>query len=253
MTDSSGFVGRPAWIDLSSSDPAASGAFYARLFGWQVTVSADPQYGGYAMATLGRQGRRRASGRCSRHRRRRRGWSTSAPPTPMRWPPRSRRPAAPSSRRRSTSATRAAWPSSRIPAGAFISAWQPLAMSGFGAGGPNAFGWAELSARGRRPGHPVLRVRLRLDATARSDMPEGGAVHRVPAGGREHRRRHGDERHGARRGAQLLDGLLQRRRCRRVVCRRRSRPAPTRCCRRRTSRAGGSPSSAIRRAQSSGC
>jgi uncharacterized protein len=34
------------------------------------------------------------------------------------------------------------------PAGAFISAWQPRAMGGFGAGHPNMFAWAELNARG---------------------------------------------------------------------------------------------------------
>ena len=34
------------------------------------------------------------------------------------------------------------------PGGAFISAWQPLAMSGFAASGPGTFGWAEVSARG---------------------------------------------------------------------------------------------------------
>ena len=34
------------------------------------------------------------------------------------------------------------------PSGAFISAWQPAQMSQFVAGKPNAFGWAELNARG---------------------------------------------------------------------------------------------------------
>ena len=43
---------KPAWIELSSKDPAASREFYARLFGWHVEVSPDPQYGGYAMAKV---------------------------------------------------------------------------------------------------------------------------------------------------------------------------------------------------------
>ena len=44
---------KPAWVDLSSADPAGSRDFYAQLFGWKVEVSPDPQYGGYAMATIG--------------------------------------------------------------------------------------------------------------------------------------------------------------------------------------------------------
>ena len=47
---------KPVWIDLSTSDPAAARDFYARLFGWQVEVDPDPQYGGYAMARLGGKG-----------------------------------------------------------------------------------------------------------------------------------------------------------------------------------------------------
>ena len=34
------------------------------------------------------------------------------------------------------------------PAGAFISVWQPTRMGGFQTEGANAFGWAELNARG---------------------------------------------------------------------------------------------------------
>src|SRR5919202_1122307 len=44
---------RPVWVDLSSSDPAASRDFYSRLFGWQIEVNQDPQYGGYALARIG--------------------------------------------------------------------------------------------------------------------------------------------------------------------------------------------------------
>src|SRR5437660_6295575 len=43
---------KPAWVDLSSSDPAGSREFYAKLFGWKVEVNPDPQYGGYALAKL---------------------------------------------------------------------------------------------------------------------------------------------------------------------------------------------------------
>ena len=48
--DAAMVVSKPVWVDLSSADPAASRAFYAGLFGWDITVSPDPQYGGYAMA-----------------------------------------------------------------------------------------------------------------------------------------------------------------------------------------------------------
>ncbi len=43
---------RVAWIDLNSSDAAGSREFYSSLFGWDLEVTQDPQYGGYAMARL---------------------------------------------------------------------------------------------------------------------------------------------------------------------------------------------------------
>lgn len=39
-------LGAPCWIDLFTSDPAASTAFYGQLFGWTVE-SAGAEYGGY--------------------------------------------------------------------------------------------------------------------------------------------------------------------------------------------------------------
>ena len=44
---------KPAWVDLSSTDAAGSREFYTKLFGWNLEVSEDPQYGGYATAKLG--------------------------------------------------------------------------------------------------------------------------------------------------------------------------------------------------------
>jgi uncharacterized protein len=53
MADGAGFrVAQPAWVDLTSSDPAASRDFYGKLFGWKTQVSQDPQYGGYGLAKL---------------------------------------------------------------------------------------------------------------------------------------------------------------------------------------------------------
>src|SRR3989442_11485087 len=37
---------KPIWLDLSSSDPAGSREFYSKLFGWDIEVNPDPQYGG---------------------------------------------------------------------------------------------------------------------------------------------------------------------------------------------------------------
>ena len=48
-----GTTNRPAWVDLSSADAEASREFYAKLFGWQVEVNPDPQYGGYGLARIG--------------------------------------------------------------------------------------------------------------------------------------------------------------------------------------------------------
>src|SRR5260370_32541791 len=44
---------KPIWLDLSSSDAAASRDFYSKLFGWKLEVNPDPQYGGYALGKIG--------------------------------------------------------------------------------------------------------------------------------------------------------------------------------------------------------
>src|SRR5438445_10559633 len=43
---------KPIWLDLSSSDAAGSRDFYSKLFGWNIEVNPDPQYGGYGMARV---------------------------------------------------------------------------------------------------------------------------------------------------------------------------------------------------------
>lgn len=52
MTTQARTAARPAWIELATDDPEAARTFYGSLFGWQVEVSPDPQYGGYGMAHL---------------------------------------------------------------------------------------------------------------------------------------------------------------------------------------------------------
>jgi len=43
----------PTWVDLSTSDAAAARDFYSKVFGWNIEVNPDPQYGGYGMAKVG--------------------------------------------------------------------------------------------------------------------------------------------------------------------------------------------------------
>jgi predicted enzyme related to lactoylglutathione lyase len=137
---------RPAWIELSSADPAASREFYARLFGWDVQVSPDPQYGGYALAKLGGNdiagiGPKQSDDTPT-------AWgvyigtddvdelakavqaaggTVLAPPFDV--------------------GDQGRMAVFQDPSGAVISAWQAIAMRSFQAGRPNTFGWAELNAR----------------------------------------------------------------------------------------------------------
>jgi uncharacterized protein len=147
MTQTTSGAPKPVWIDLASADPAAAGAFYSGLFGWDVTVNPDPQYGGYALATLDGKavagiGPKQSPAMPS-------AWSlylgTSdadavvthilaaggtvvAPPFPV--------------------GDQGRMAVFQDNVGAFISTWQPAAMAGFEAAGPGTFAWAELSARG---------------------------------------------------------------------------------------------------------
>lgn len=138
---------KPAWIDLATSDAGAARDFYAKLLGWTLEVSDDPQYGGYATAKLGdasvggigpKQGDDAPT-----------AWSVyigteNADEL--------------SKKVEAAGGTLVAPPfdvgdQGRMavfsdPSGAFISAWQPGQMSQFVSGRPNAFGWAELNARG---------------------------------------------------------------------------------------------------------
>lgn len=138
----------PAWVDLSSPDVAASGDFYSRLLGWQVQVSPDPQYGGYALAHVGGKdvagigpkmdpsaptawnlyiGTDDATALAEQVTAA--GGSVIAPPFAV-----------------GEQGTMAVF---QDPSGAFISAWQAGTMSGGQAEGAGAYGWAELNARGK--------------------------------------------------------------------------------------------------------
>jgi hypothetical protein len=139
---------KPAWVDLSTSDAASARDFYSRLFGWKLDVSADPQYGGYATAKLGD----RSVGGIAPKR--------EGDKTPTAWSMYIGTDNADELAKKVQAAggTVVAPPFDvgdqgrmavfQDPSGAFISAWQPGQMSQFVLGIPNAYGWAELNARG---------------------------------------------------------------------------------------------------------
>lgn len=141
------WAGRPVWVELSSSDPTASREFYSTLFGWQVEVSPDPQYGGYATAQI--DGKDVAG-----------IGPTQSPGGPTAWMVYLGTPDADDLAGRVLAAGGiVVAPPFDVgdlgrmavftdPSGAFISAWQPRTMGGMRAEGPSTFHWAELNARG---------------------------------------------------------------------------------------------------------
>jgi predicted enzyme related to lactoylglutathione lyase len=164
-------VNKPAWVDLSSTDAAASRAFYAKVFGWQVEVNPDPQYGGYALAKLDGQdaagigpamdpnaptawniyigtddvddlaGKVQAA-----------GGTVAAPPFDV--------------------GDQGRMAVFQDPSGAFISAWQGTRMGGFQTEVSNSYGWAELNARGVEKALPFY-TQLFGWTTKTSEMGEG--------------------------------------------------------------------------------
>ena len=138
---------KPIWTDLATSDVAASAAFYSRVFGWQVDVNPDPLYGGYALATLG--GKMAAGIGPKQMAEQPTAWSVYIG-TPDADALAGQVQAAGGSVivPTMTVGDQGKMVVFQDPAGAFISAWQPMAMTGFGGDGVGFFGWPELSARG---------------------------------------------------------------------------------------------------------
>ncbi len=138
---------KPVWADLSSSDPAAARTFYARLFGWNIEVSPDPAYGGYAVAKIDGEDVAGIG-------------PTQSPEAPTAWMLYlGTTDAEAVAKKVSSSGGTVVMPPFDVgdqgrmavfqdPSGAFISVWEPKAMSGFSAHGPGTVGWAELNARG---------------------------------------------------------------------------------------------------------
>ena len=143
----SAIANKPVWVDLGTSDAADAKRFYSALFGWDVQVNPDPQYGGYAIAKVGGQDAAGIGG----------SMSPDAPPA---WSVYLRTDDAAALGERVTAAGgTVVMPAFDVgdqgrmavfqdPTGAFISCWQGTRMNGFQTNGANAFSWAELNARG---------------------------------------------------------------------------------------------------------
>jgi uncharacterized protein len=139
---------KPAWVDLSSTDAAASREFYANLFGWKLEIAEDPQYGGYATAKIGEQS---AGGI---------GPKQEGDSSPTAWSLYIGTDDVDALARKVQDAGGAViappfdvGDQGRMavfqdPSGAFFSAWQAGQMTKFVSGIPTSYGWAELNARG---------------------------------------------------------------------------------------------------------
>lgn len=140
-------VNKPAWIDLASSDAEASRSFYAKLLDWQVEVSPDPQYGGYGLAKTGGKDAAGISPKMD-------------PSVPSAWSLYIGTDDIEELTRKVHAAggtvvmapfdvgDQGRMAVYQDPTGAHISAWQGARMGGFQTDAANAFGWAELNARG---------------------------------------------------------------------------------------------------------
>ena len=147
MADSKTFVANaPAWIDLSSKDPAGSKDFYSKLFGWKIDEPrADA--GGYMLA---KQGGKDVAGL----------GPTQDPNQPTAWSIYiGTRDADATAKKVEAAGGKVIAPAFDVfdqgrmavfqdPSGAFFSAWQAGQMTKFVSGVPTAYGWAELNARG---------------------------------------------------------------------------------------------------------
>ncbi len=164
---------RPAWVELATDDPGAAREFYSKLFGWQIEVNPDPQYGGYGMARLP-EGEGDVAGITAK--------MMSEAPTA--WNLYIATDDADTLARTVTDAggTVIAPPfdvgqMGRMavfadPTGAVISAWQGARQRTFREGEPFTFGWAELNARGFDAAREFYKAVFGWTSTA-TPMEEG--------------------------------------------------------------------------------
>lgn len=158
MADTRTFVvNAPVWVDLSSTDAEGARDYYAKLFGWNVEVAADPEAGGYALAKL--NGKDVAG-----------IGPAQTPEGPSAWMVYiGTHDAERTAKDVEAAGGKVIAPpfdvlkSGRMavfqdPIGAFISVWQPNEMNGAQVmGEPNSFAWAELSARGIEKATPFYK------------------------------------------------------------------------------------------------
>jgi uncharacterized protein len=149
MADAKTFVvNAPAWIDLSTKDPAAARDYYSKLFGWKAEPEKDPAAGGYAIARLGGQDVAGIGG-------------LQDPNGPSAWMVYiGTRDADAAVKKIEAAGGKILAPPFDVmdvgrmavlqdPTGAIISIWQPKTMNGFGVHGKaNSFSWTELHTRG---------------------------------------------------------------------------------------------------------
>lgn len=140
-------VNRPRWVDLATDDPQAAQQFYGQLFGWQMDVTEDPQYGGYAMAMLGDGAAAGIGGK-------------QDPNTPNVWSLYIGSDDLENLAERVTAkggtvvvppfevGDQGRMAVFQDPGGAFISGWHGAGGGNFTTDEPGAFSWAELNARG---------------------------------------------------------------------------------------------------------
>lgn len=142
-----GTANKPAWVDLASADAAASRDFYTKLFGWQVDVNPDPQYGGYGLAKIDGSDAAGIGPKMD-------------PNAPTAWNLYIGSDDLEALARRVTDnggtvvmapfdvGDQGRMAVFQDPAGAFISSWEGTRMGGFQTDAPGSFVWAELNARG---------------------------------------------------------------------------------------------------------
>jgi predicted enzyme related to lactoylglutathione lyase len=136
-----------SWVELSTPDAAASRDFYSKLFGWDIEVNEDPQYGGYALARI--DGADVAG-----------IGPKQSPEAPTAWGLYVGADDVDdlAEKVKVAAGTEIAEPfdvgdQGRMavfadPTGAVISAWQAARMRNFKSGEANSLGWAELNSRG---------------------------------------------------------------------------------------------------------
>ena len=176
-------TGAPCWVDLMTSDPDRSPAFYGALFGW-VAEPGAPEFGGYRQYALRRRPGRRGHGEQPRHGRARRlvglpATDDADKPSRGGHQPRAARPR----RRRWPSASSARWSCWARPDGAAVGAWQPGSVAGIGCSTSPAPRLVRAAHPRPRRGGRVLPRGVRLGGRA------GLRHRRVPLRGPRARRR----------------------------------------------------------------